>query len=316
MAALPSLSAMAAALLFVVSPASAQVWGTQGTWSVVVPSPGSFAPALPFQHMSFVPGTLLVMGNGTLPTSQQQDIDLYRYNVATNTWTAPFDFPPQPSIAIPSLFSYGGLAIVVDEMAPNVMYFVDSAAPSGAWTRVSVSGAPINRVALRFMNWGSTLFFYGGFVSVPTTRGQKDTHDSHRLLFPGLNAMGRADPEPSYSQNPFNNPPSQSNDLWSLDLTTAILNPLANTPWQQVSPPGDPVTGLVPNYPPPRVGYSWTAYEVGSFMYGGLSYDGPGGDPFRLCLFVPPNAPKDPLCHWHGQVQHIQNPRLPPTATR
>ena len=33
MAALPSLSAMAAALLFVVSPADAQVWGTQGSWS-------------------------------------------------------------------------------------------------------------------------------------------------------------------------------------------------------------------------------------------------------------------------------------------
>ena len=51
---------------------------------------------------------------------------------------------------------------------------------------------------------------------------------------------------------------TQNNDLFALDLNAAIQG----TPqaWLAVSPPA--VAGLVPNYPPPRVGYSWTGYQV------------------------------------------------------
>jgi hypothetical protein len=61
--------------------------------------------------------------------------------------------------------------------------------------------------------------------------------------------------------NPNNNPATISNDLWALDLTAAISN--GATGWVQVSPPGDATTGVVAGYPPARVGYSWTGYEVG-----------------------------------------------------
>lgn len=51
---------------------------------------------------------------------------------------------------------------------------------------------------------------------------------------------------------------TQNNDLFSLDLNAAIQG----TPqtWVTVSPPA--VAGVVPNYPPSRVGYSWTGYQV------------------------------------------------------
>jgi len=89
--------------------------------------------------------------------------------------------------------------------------------------------------------------------------------------------------------------------MFVLDLAAAITQPAGGVVWSVVSPPVD-ATNTVPGYPPPRVGYSWTPFEIGSFMYGGLSYDAPGGDPFAQCLFVPPTAPVDPNCHWHDAI--------------
>ena len=255
------LSALAAASLSAV--ADAQVWGTQGSWQLIVPSPNSFAPRLGLQHAAFVPGTLLVMGNGTL--GQTNDLDIYKFNIAENTWTAPYDYVPNPVVQVPFLFTYGGIAVIVDEQAPNVLAMIDTnAADNSGWQRIACTGAPIGRVAQRFLVWGSSLFMFGGF-------------------------------------NPTNVPPTQSNDMYVLDLAAAITQPASGVTWTLVSPPVD-ATGFVPGYPPARVGYSWTPFDIGSLMYGGLSYDAPGGDPFAQCLFVPRNATPDPNCHWHENL--------------
>jgi hypothetical protein len=277
-----SLALAAAAAL--ASVAHAQVWGTQGTWQLVLPSPGGAVPNLAFQHAAFVPGTILIMGNGSTPTGGTNDIDLYLFNVATNTWSAPYDYVPQPTVNFPFLFTFGGFAVIIDESAPNFMAYIDSnAGPNSGWTRIAVSGAPIGRVAQRFMVWGSSLYMFGGF-------------------------------------NPTNVPPTQSNDMFVLDLVAAVTQPPggAAVPWTVVSPPVD-ATNTVPGYPPPRVGYSWTPFDIGSFMYGGISYNAPGGDPFQQCLFVPPTAPVDPNCQWHENLwgllpSYTANGIVPATA--
>jgi len=157
-----SFLAVAAAAL--ASVARAQVWGTRGTWQQIIPSPGGAnAPNLALQHAAFVPGQILIMGNASTPTGGTNDIDLYSFNIATNMWGAPYDYVPQPTVNIPFLFTFGGIALIVDESAPNFLAMIDSNAPSNTgWTRISCSGAPIGRVAQRFMVWGSSLYMFGG----------------------------------------------------------------------------------------------------------------------------------------------------------
>ena len=262
--------------------ASAQVWGTTGAWQQVLPSPLSTPPSLALQHAAFVPGMLLVMGNATSPTGTQSDLDVYKFNIATRTWTAPYDFVSAVGMQAPFLVAYGGLAVAVDELQPNVLAVIDTQAPDNSgWVRIQVQGAPIGRVAQRFLMWGSSLFMFGGF-------------------------------------NPTNVPPTQSNDMYVLDLSTAVTQPAAANTWVPVSPPAD-ATGFVPGYPPARVSYSWTPFEIGSFMYGGISYDAVGGDPFAQCLFAPQNASQDPNCHWHENLwgllpSYTANGIVPATA--
>ena len=160
-------SLRAAAALSVVVSAAAQsgfVWGTSGSWQQIVPTPdasGNVAqPAVAYQHAAFVPGTLLLTGNTTAVTPGS--MDLYKYNIVMNTWSAPFDFVPNPAVQIPFLFTYGGLAVIADEAQPNVMNMIDQSMPSGAWTKISVANAPLGRVAMRFVVWGSQLYFFGG----------------------------------------------------------------------------------------------------------------------------------------------------------
>ena len=263
--------------------ASAQVWGTQGAWQQVLPSPLSTPPNLALQHAAFVPGMLLVMGNATSPAGTQSDLDVYKFNIATRTWTAPYDFVSAVGMQAPFLVAYGGLAVAVDELQPNVLAVIDTQAPDNSgWARIQVQGAPIGRVAQRFLLWGSSLFMFGGF-------------------------------------NPTNVPKTQSNDLFVLDLSTAVTQPTALNTWLPVSPAVDPATGFVAGYPPARVSYSWTPFEIGSFLYGGISYGAVGGDPFQQCLFVPNNAPQDPNCHWHENIwgllpSYTANGLVPATA--
>ena len=166
---------------------------------------------------------------------------------------AAFDFvPASPTpLQIPFLFTYGGLACVVDEAAPTVMYCIDqSIAGIGTpWMSFSVTGAPLGRIACRFLVWGSTLYMFGGF-------------------------------------NPTQTPVTQSNDLWSLDITGAVRTGAAV--WARASPASD-ATGNVVGYPMPRIGFSWTPYQIGAIMYGGLSRpNNATGNPFDCgAIFAP-----------------------------
>ena len=164
---------------------------------------------------------------------------------------AAFDFvPASPTpLQIPFLFTYGGLACVVDEAAPTVLYCIDQSINGigTPWMSFSVTGAPLGRIACRFLVWGSTLYMFGGF-------------------------------------NPLQTPVTQSNDLWALDITGAVKTGAAT--WAQASPPAD-VTGNVVGYPMPRIGHSWTPYDIGAIMFGGLSRpNNATGNPFD-CIFVP-----------------------------
>lgn len=279
--------------------AAAQVWGTQGSWQLVLPAPSSTPPLMALPHAAFVPGTMLVMGNAT--TGPSQDFDLYRFDIATNTWGAPFDFVPgSPAPIAPFLFTFGGLAVIVDEAAPNVMNMIDQqAGPGTKWTPISLANAPANRIGNRFLVWGSQLLMFAGF----------DTEKLQHVR-EAISRCARR-PPPSSPHKCFQSlhPRRQTNDLYVLDMSTAVLNPSIGVAWQLVSPPADPVQNVVLNYPPPRTGYSWTPFDIGSLMYGGLSYDQPnnpplpaGTDVFQLCLFRDPRSPPDPNCHWHRNL--------------
>jgi hypothetical protein len=95
---------------------------------------------------------------------------------------------------------------------------------------------------------------------------------------------------------------TQNNDLWAVNLQTAVLAvPSLPATWTQVSPN---VNGVVPGYPPPRVGYSWIAYSVGAVMFGGISNSAPGST-LDVC-FPPRPAPAGwappATCMWHRHV--------------
>ena len=126
---------------------------------------------------------------------------------------------------------------------------------------IQSSGAPSFRVGQRFLNWGSTLYMFGGVTRIAPTV-------------------------------------VQANDLYALDLTSSITTPGTPATWVTVSPPTTPTgpggAAVVPGYPPPRIGYSWTGYQVGAIMFGGISTDTPNGDPFA-CVFSPPGTPADPV---------------------
>jgi hypothetical protein len=258
-----------AILSFFASPTLAQVWGTQGTWEMVLPVPDSNgnlnSPNQAFWNAGFVAGNLLISANST---TSQLGLDLYKFNIVTQTWSSPYIFTPggnSPLVQEPFVFAYGGFAIIIDESNPTVMYFIDSnAASNSSWTPITVVGNPLllNRLGQRFLVWGSQLYMFGGYVpsSSPTT------------------------------------PSVQYNDLWVTGLSQAILG--NGAAWALVSPPADSTTGLVPGYPPPRIGYTWTPYQVGAIMFGGLSTSKQGDDVFSCFRQVTPN----PDCFFHENV--------------
>jgi len=188
-------------------------------------------------------------------------LDLYKFNIVTQTWSSPYIFTPggtSPVVQEPFVFAYGGFAILVDESNPTVMYYIDSnAAASSSWTSITIASNPLllNRLDQRFLVWGSQIYMFGGYVpsSSPTT------------------------------------PSVQYNDLWVINLSQALLG--NGAAWSLVSPPGDPTTGLVAGFPPPRIGYTWTPYQVGAIMFGGLSTSKQGED----VLYYDYNALSYPL---------------------
>jgi hypothetical protein len=95
------------------------------------------------------------------------------------------------------------------------------------------------------------------------------------------------------------------NDMYALDVTKAITNAAnqGTSAWTLVSPTAD-ATGVTPGYPSPRVGYSWTALNVGAVLYGGLSRRDNTADPFQ-CIAWPGGASPSPApsdCIWHHHV--------------
>jgi hypothetical protein len=215
------------------------------------------APTRTYHHACSSPGFLVIAGNDTTsaaapPTGAP---DLYLYNIAANTWTAPFDYVTSAPLRAPFVFVQGGYIALIDEAAPNALYTVDSAAASGPWSALPLAGAPMNRIGQRFLSWGSTLFMLGGFDPVALV---------------------------------------QYNDLLALDMSSAITGQPQT--WTTVSPAAA-AGGAVAGYPPPRFGYSWTSYQVGAILYGGLSIDTPGASPF-VCF----RAPTTPGCHFHTHV--------------
>jgi len=273
----------------------AQVWGTSGSWDIVLPVPDSSGnlnqPQQAYWNGAFVSGTLLLTANSTLPGYQAGSLDLYKFNIVTQTWVAPYEFVPGGPANAPKepfIFSYGGFAVLVDEANPALMFFIDSnAAPNSGWTAITVT-PPTDptfqgRLGQRFLVWGSSLYMFGGYAPA---------------ISPAL--------------------PVQYNDLWVLGLSQAILG-TAGATWTKLSPAADPNSGLVASYPPPRIGYTWTPYQVGAIMFGGLSTSKQGDDVFSCFRQVTPN----PDCFFHENVWGLlpgylntqgSSPVMPPAA--
>ena len=99
-------------------------------------------------------------------------IDLWRYNIVANKWDNSFDYPqngggsgwpsnPSGYPPQPFTFTSGGMVLAMDELAPNVLYAIDSIAFNGAGWRAVSGFTPIplgSRWGQRFLSWGSTVF--------------------------------------------------------------------------------------------------------------------------------------------------------------
>lgn len=94
------------------------------------------------------------------------------------------------------------------------------------------------------------------------------------------------------------------NDLWVLDI--ASVSPSTPAPWQLVSPAADPTSGAVAGYPSGRIGYTWTPFEIGAILFGGLSNDvAKGGSGNPEDCFVQPPTPMPTSCFWHFHVHRF-----------
>lgn len=189
-----------------------------------------------------------------------------QFNIATNQWSAPFQYIVNPTsgpLNAPYLFTVAGQAVIIDEEAISVAYTVDTSSPGSFWKPVTILSTPLNRVYQRFLSWGSTLYFFGGY-SLQT-----------------------------YTQN---------QDLWAVDIQSVLQG--SSPAWASVSPAVDPASGVILGYPDARVGYTWTSFEVGATLFGGISNDVVGGCPANTdCLSAcfQPNAP--PTCRFHHHVR-------------
>ena len=238
-------------------------------------------PDQAFHHATTVPGYFLVPANLT-QASGNSVMDLYIFNLATNVWSNPFAYIPFPQYsngfpAIPFLFANGGTAVLVNEQDPFTLSTIDATAANNAeYATIYLNSNSVTmqgRVGQRFINFGSTLFMFGGW------------NPTQGVMY---------------------------NDMFALDLTFAIaaayLAPgQAVASWTQVSPLADPTTSITPGYPSPRMGFSWTDMHVGAAMYGGVSRTTPGASPLDCFAWrrpgwggAPvPSPPTDCIFHHH-----------------
>ena len=67
------------------------------------------------------------------------------------------------SLQHPFLSTYAGSAVIVDEMAPQTLYTIDTSLPSGGWNTVTLNNGPLGRQYQRFLSWGSSLYMFSGY---------------------------------------------------------------------------------------------------------------------------------------------------------
>ena len=304
--------------------------------SLVLSPPPPPRPITAYQHAAFMPGYFIVAGNDVRTAAQRRarphscsrpppppptpplspqtgpvatppgQPDLYMFNVATNQWlfvrlprasaaaprrrrltpppllsrarAQPFNYIPNTApVVAPFLFTIGGIAAVIDETVPSTIYAIDTTAGltagQGAWSTVTTTTPPpLGRVAQRFLSWGSVLYMFGG-----------------------------------YNQNTF----SMANDLWALDATPVVAstmvpppNPMPSAGWMQVTTTSA-ANGIITgdDYPPPRVGYTWTGFSIGATLMGGISNsDANGQYDVTLCWSTLPNYVPPATCRWHQHV--------------
>jgi len=171
-----------------------------------------------------------------------------------NTWvTWPDISGVQPSD--PYSFAVGGTVCVIDETAMSTLYCIDSANTGLGWAPVAIAGGyAVARAGQRFLAFGSSLYAIGG--------------------------VDLADPVVFH------------NDVWAVDVTSALAKVAPAPTWTQVTPDG--AAGAAP----PRVGYSLSESAGGLVMFGGVSVDGsPTFLPFNC--FQPAYAPR---CTFHQHV--------------
>jgi hypothetical protein len=241
-----------------------------GAWEPVM-STGE-PPTRSFGHAAAVPGCLFIAGNDTSQVVGGA-IDVWRYNTATSNWVSPYDYPKAWTTSSPQpfLFSTGGVAVLVDELAPNTLFTLDSQAASGAgWLSTPVTPITFgagDRWGQRFLSYASSLFVFGGVTAAAPTLYR--------------------------------------NDLYALALTTTLnpampgATPLAG--WNLVSPPPN-AQGLVAGYPEGRVGPSWTESSIGALLYGGVATSD-GSPPWPACMDdLSPGSPAPPQCTFRSGV--------------
>ncbi len=194
----------------------------------------------------------------------------------------------------PSVFVQGGNVIMYDARStasvpnPPAMYVLDSMAPyDTSFAKVALpmspdgSYGPHGRSFVRYFEWGSYLFAFGG------------------------SRINQCCTPPSPCSNPC--PANQTfNDMWVMELSWNVLKSATAgpyVPWTQVSPAA--VNGLVPGYPAPRIGSTITPFHTHAFLFGGVSRSDPAADPGE-CIYArdPTTAPKD--CFFHSHVHGVQ----------
>jgi hypothetical protein len=141
-------------------------------------------------------------------------------------------------------FSTGGDLIVVDETNPNSLFVSDSANPNGGWITTSFGTSGPEG------RIGNRFMPWGSIL----------------YMFGGLDST------------------LIHNDIWAVDLQSALGNPTVQKQWVRVT--ADGVNGV----PDARIAYSWTAFGAHTIIMGGVTPP-VGGDPFaciqpgNTCIF-------------------------------
>ncbi len=161
-------------------------------------------------------------------------------------------------ITAPFSFTMGGLVLMFDELNVNTVVAIDSAN-----VLPPLPGA--------------------GWITLPISGGPPTPRVGQRFIAWGSTLYMFAGADVATAV--------QHNDLWATDLTSLTARQ-GTSAWMQVA------LDLTAGVPPARIGYTWTPFEVGAVMYGGVSIENtPGLNPYAC--FISSNAN---LCHFHQNV--------------